>query len=280
MSSNDPYQGQPGPYGQGGQGGPPPGPYGYPQQPNTPPGPGGYAFGPFAPAAGYGSRADPAGPPPASMPGPIPQPGQPPRRGKGLIILGVVALALILIGITTALVLRPEQPNVQPQRTATQAPTGTSSASPQTSAPPAGAPGLRRGRRLPERPGRRGRRRSAVVRGRRRCPPGPFMTDKVLAESIKRAPITQIDVPVGRATRRRRTVPRHVHLGQDPGEHRDYDVQQVSGAWKLTAVNKTLDLGLVRVPVDPDADQRREGQLGLRGRAARHVRLHHRVAAT
>ena len=101
MSSDNPYQGQPGPYGQGGQGGQPPGTYDYPP-PNTPPGQGGYAFGPFAPqqppggAGGVPPGIDPApGPAPGGPvpggppPGPLPGPGRrlnptgPSRDGAG-----------------------------------------------------------------------------------------------------------------------------------------------------------------------------------------------------
>ena len=80
-------------------------------------------------------------------------------------------------------------------------------------------------------------------------PAGPFMTDQVLAESVKRAPITQVDVPTvtdPTAT----TVTARYTLGKTPVTV-DYGVQQVGGAWKLTAVNKTLDLGLVRSPSFP-----------------------------
>ena len=244
MSSNDPYQGQPGPYGQGGQGGPPPGPYGYPQ-PNTPPDQAGYAFGPFAPQQGMGPA--PAGPPPGPIPGPIPQPGPPRRRGKGLLILGVVALALILIGITTALVLRQEQPNVQPQRTASQAPTGTAT-DPPTSAPPAGplASDAVSGYLTALAAGDAA---TALSFAANPVQPGPFMTDKVLAESLKRAPITDIDVPAVE-DQQATTVPTTYRLGKT-AVSTSYDVEKVSGVWKLAAVSKTIDLGLVRSPSIP-----------------------------
>ena len=45
-------------------------------------------------------------------------------------------------------------------------------------------------------------------------------------------------------------MPASYRLGKTPVTA-DYGVQQVGGAWKLTAVNKTLDLGLVRSPSIP-----------------------------
>ena len=75
------------------------------------------------------------------------------------------------------------------------------------------------------------------------------MTDKVLAESLKRAPITDIDVPVVE-DQQATTVPTTYRLGKT-AVSTSYDVEKVSGAWKLAAVSKTLDLGLVRSPSIP-----------------------------
>jgi hypothetical protein len=247
MSSNNPYEGQPGPYGQGGQGGPPPGPYGYPQQ-NTPPGQdGGYAFGPFAPQ--QSPAPGPVGPPPAGpMSGPTPQPGGPRRRGRGLIILGVVALALILVVVSTALLLWQNQRVVDPQPVPSRVPSGTASSAPPTSAPPPAAlasdavagylDALAAGDAA-----------AALSYSADPVKPGPFLTDKVLAESIKRAPLTAIAVPEV-TDQQASSVSATYRLGKTE-VNTSYQVVKVSGAWKLAAVSKTIDLGLVRSPSIP-----------------------------
>ena len=120
-----PYGQDPGPYGPGtpSQPGPPPGqpgqpPYGYPQQPPPVRRPGGpaYGFGPYAEPGGqqppgYGPGG-PGGPGPYGPGQPVqPVPAPPPQKkgkGKGLIIGGVIALALILIGVVAAVLIRDE----------------------------------------------------------------------------------------------------------------------------------------------------------------------------
>ena len=255
MSSNNPYEGQPDPYGQGGQGGQPPGQpgpppsYGYGQPPTQPPGQSEYAFGPFSPQPG------PSGAPPGYVPGPAPEPGGPPRRGKGLIILGVLALVLILIGVTAAVLVfnRPiAQPQPQPQPTQSQAPTQTSSAptatDPTTGAPPAGTlasdavsgylSALAAGDAA-----------TALSFSAEPVDAGPYMTNAVLAASIKRTPLTAIEVPEV-TDQQASTVSASYRLGRT-SVTASYDVVKVAGAWKLAAVKKTLDLGLVRSPSIP-----------------------------
>jgi hypothetical protein len=75
------------------------------------------------------------------------------------------------------------------------------------------------------------------------------MTDAVLAQSVKRAPITKIDVPEV-ADPAATTVTATYTVGKTPVTV-DYGVQQVGGAWKLTAVHRTVDLSLIRSPSIP-----------------------------
>ena len=248
MSSDNPYGGQPGPYGQGGQGGPQPGPYGYPQ-PNTPPGQAGYVFGPFAPQQDTGPA--PAGPPPGPLPGPgpTPQPGGPQRRrGRGLVILGVVALALILVAVTTALLVWRNQPVADPQPIPSRAPGGSTSSAPPTSAPPAAAlasdavSGYLKALAA-------GDASAALSYSADPVQPGPFMTNKVLAQSIKRAPLTAIEVPEV-TDQQATTVSANYRLGKTPVST-TYRVVKASGAWKLARVSKPIDLRLVRSPSIP-----------------------------
>ena len=147
--------------------GPPPGqpgqpPYGYPQQPPasqpTPAEPA-YGFGPYAgPAAHNHPATDPvalAGLRTLRQPGqPVPAP--PPQKkgkGKGLIIGGVIALALILIGVVPAVLVRGE-PAVTTVPSPNASTTGSVPHQQQRSADQrtAGGEGLGRGQRLPERP--------------------------------------------------------------------------------------------------------------------------------
>jgi hypothetical protein len=242
MSSDNPYQGQPGPYGQGDQESPPPGPYGYPQ--STPPsGDAGYAFGPFAPQQGTGPGA--AGPPPGPIPGPTPQPAEP-RRGRLWIIFGVVALALILIGVTAALVVWRTEPTVQSQPAPTQVPGRTPASSP-TSAPPAALASDAVSGYLNALAA--GDATTALSYSADPVQPGPFMTNKVLAESIKRAPLTAIEVPEV-TDQQATTVSATYRLGKTEVST-SYDVVNSSGTWKLATVHKTIDLGLVRSPSIP-----------------------------
>ena len=259
MSSDNPYEPQPGPYGQGDQG-PPPGPYGYPQQ-NPPAGEAGYAFGPFAPPPGTGPGpagpppAPPAGPPPAPLagpapsplPGPPPQPGGPRRRTRGLIIVGVVALALILVGVTAALAIR-NDPVADPQPRPTQPSGGPTTSNPPTSAPPPAAlasdavSGYLRALAA-------GDAAAALSFSADPTQPGPFITDKVLAESLRRAPLTAIKVPEV-TDQQATTVSATYRLGKTEVST-SYDVVKTSGAWKLARVSKAIDLKLVRSPSIP-----------------------------
>lgn len=242
MSSDNPYgTGQPGPWGQGGPASGPsaPPPYGQPPPPYGPPPPGapgsGYAFGPFAPQPGPGPGPGPTGPGPGAAP--------PPRgRARGLIILGVVALALILVGVGAAVLVR-SRTAVTPSPTPGQ--TSGGGPGPSTSAPPAGA--------LPSdavagylNALAAGDAAAALAYAAAAVPPGPFMTDQVLAESLKRAPISQIDVPAV-SDPAVSTVTANYSVGPTPVRV-DYGVQQVGGVWKLSAISRTIDLGLVRAP--------------------------------
>ena len=288
MSSNNPYGGPPqGPYGQGGgtgpggppQGpygqnpgpygpgtpnpmGPPPGhpgqpPYGYPQQPPPgPPTPGGpaYGFGPFAgpggqPTPGY-EPGSPGGPAPygPGQPMPAPPPEEKKGRGKGLIIGGVIALALILIGVVAAVLVRGE-----PEVTTVPSPnTSTNGSVPSTSAPPTSAPPAEKASDAVS--GYLNALAAGDVAGALSyaadpVTAGPFITGTVLAESAKRAPLTNINVtPVDdeNAT----LVPATYRFG-DTDVVEEFDVVKLGDIWKLTRVVKTVELGVSRNPSVP-----------------------------
>jgi hypothetical protein len=234
MSSENPYEPQPGPYGQGGQ----PAPSGY-SEPNTSPGQAGYAFGPFAPQQDAGSG--PAGPPPGPIPGPTPQPEGPTRRGRTLIILGVIALALVLVAVSTLVLISRSRRIVAPQPIPSQPSGGTASSAPSSAPPAALASDAVTGYLSALAAGHAA---AALSYSADPVKPGPFMTDKVLAQSIKRAPITSIVVP--QVTDQQATsVPATYRLGKT-NVSTSYDVVQATGGWKLATISKTINLGLVR----------------------------------
>lgn len=219
MSSDNPY------------GQPPSGAWG---QPPAAPGPG-YAFGPFAPPPGTGPG--PGGPPAA---------GPPPAGNRvRLVIIGAVVLALILVGIGAAVVVRsravagPDPIPSSPAQPGSVPPSSAPPAGPLASEAVAGyltalAAGDAKG---------------ALAYAARPLPAGPFLTDAVLAESTKRAPITDIAVPPvddPLAT----TVTAGYRIG-GTAVRAAYGVEQVGGQWKLSSVFKTLDLSLVRRPSLP-----------------------------
>lgn len=286
MSSNNPYGGPPqGPYGQGGgpgsggpaQGpygqypagpygpgtpnpmGPPPGqpgqpPYGYPQQPPmsqpTPGGPG-YSFGPYAdppdqqPPPGYG----PGGPGPYGPGQPVPAP-PPPKKGRGkvLIIGGVTALVLIVIGVVAAVLVRND-----PTVTTVPSPnTSTSGSVPPTSAPPTSAPPAEKASDAVSgylNALAAGDIAGALSYGADAVPDGPFLTAGVLAESMERAPLTTINVtPVDDENA---TVVAATYKFGDTDVVENFEVIKVGDIWKLTRVVKTVELGLSRDPSVP-----------------------------
>jgi hypothetical protein len=170
-----------------------------------------------------------------------------PRRGRLPILLGVVALVVILIGVGAAVLVRS-------RGAATPAPTSvpTSGGGPVPSATSAPPPA----RALASdavtgylKAVAAGDADAALAYAATPVPAGKFMTDQVLAASVKRAPITQISVPEVDDPAAD-MVSASYHVGKTPVTV-DYGVQQVGGVWKLTAVHKTVDLGLVRTPSIP-----------------------------
>ena len=165
-----------------------------------------------------------------------------------MIILGVVALALILIAVATALVVGRNQPVADPQPVPSRAPSGGVSSAPPTGAPPPAALASEAvvGYLNALAAGDAAR---ALSYSADPVQPGPFMTNKVLAASIKQSPITEIQVPEV-TDQQATTVSASYRLGRTDVDT-SYGVVKASGAWKLTKVSKTIDLGLVRSPSIP-----------------------------
>lgn len=263
-ASANPYGQQPPPSGPYGQQPPPSGPYGQQPPPSgpygqQPPGgqqpPPGYGFGPYAnQPGGGGTQGGPpngpyGGPPPGGPGGPRgplgpPNAGGPPpkKKSKALIgiIAGAVALVLIIGAIALALANRgKEVTDPQPQTTTGGASTGPSGSAPSASAPPEAekASDAVSGylQALAD-----GNAAAALAYSEEELTPGGALTDAVLADSNKRAPITNIDVAVV-DDKYAYKVPATYNLGGTKVSE-DYSVVDSGGSWKLTKVAAELSL--------------------------------------
>jgi hypothetical protein len=241
MSSNSPYGGpQPRWPGQGSAGPAPgqsPAPYGYPQQPAAggPSTGSGYSFGPFTPDQ-QGPQGGPYGSPPGPYRAGRAQPGPPPKgKGKILIIIGVAALAVILMAVLAVVVATRGGPAANPGgNTGTQ---GSQSGAPQNTPRPSDAvtaylQALAAG--------------DAVVALSYTADPAPsgrLLTNEVLAESSKRAPLTEIHVPVVE-DQSAKSVSATYTLGNSAVSE-SFDVVKVGDTWKLSRAVKDLDLSFI-----------------------------------
>ncbi len=241
MSSNSPYGGPQPPWpGQGSAGparGQSPAPYGYPQQP-APGGPStgsGYSFGPFTPDQ-QGPQGGPYGSPPGPYGAGRAQPGPPPKgKGKILIIVGVAALAVILMAVLAVVVATGGGPAANPGgNTGTQ---GSQSGAPQNTPRPSDAvtaylQALATGDAV-----------AALSYAADPAPTGRLLTNEVLAESSKRAPLTEIHVPVVE-DQSAKSVSATYTLGNSAVSE-SFDVVKVGDTWKLSRAVKDLDLSFI-----------------------------------
>jgi hypothetical protein len=252
MSSNHPYGGAQPPLPRRGAdpgSGPvqPPSPYGYPQQP-PPGGPSttsGYSFGPFAPdeqGAEWqtGPQYDPYGAPPGPD-GPgrrAQQPtGERKSKGKILIIVGAASLAVILMAVFAVVVATRGWPSANPGGARGQQTNPAQSNAPHDTPRPSDAvsaylQALAAGDAV-----------TALSYAAGPAPKGDLLTDEVLAESLNRAPLTEINVPVVEdqgAT----SVSATYTLGKSAISE-SFDVVKVADAWKLSRAIKDLDLGFI-----------------------------------
>jgi hypothetical protein len=242
--SDNPYGTPPqGPYGQAPQSG-------WGQPPDVQAGASGYAFGPFAPGAEQPGGSDPAqpGPPPPRYPGryagPPPARPQPPRGRRTLFIVGAAALALIMLGVGTALVaikLRQTGTTESGGLAASSGPTSSGSA---TAAPgPADAVrGYLTALSL-------GDADKALSYGMNDPAETSMLTDKVLAAARKRAPLTVIDVPAVEG-QDSAIVRASYKIGKTPITE-SFNVIKQGEEWKLERVAAEVELSLVRTESVP-----------------------------
>jgi hypothetical protein len=278
MSSNNPYGAE---WSEGGPQPPIPGrrarpeaqpaPYGYPQQegagyPQQPaagdPDTGsGYAFGPFAPDdqqtrwAGA-PQADPYGASsgqygrggygPDNRYGPGDQYGtalmqpSPPSNNmtKILIIIGVAALAVLLIAIIAVVVATRDTSSPDPQGgQGSQQTNPSQSGAPQQAVRPSDAvvaylQALATGDAT-----------TALSYAADPAPTGPLLTNEVLTQSLKRAPLTDIDVPVVEDQNAKSVSARYTLDKSEVSE--SFDVVKVGHIWKISRAVKDLDISSI-----------------------------------
>jgi hypothetical protein len=233
----------------------PPGP------PSDPPPSSGYTFGPFAPGP-----AGPGGPQYPYAPQPAPQP-PPPRRRSLAVLLGVLGLVLVLVvvgavfawrGITglanqPPTVASPSAPTSsdptssdQPSPDPTSAPTSNP---PSPSAPPTSAPPQPGGLASDAVRGylaalAAGNAEGALRYAAQPVPRDATLSNAVLAESRRRAPMTRITVPPV-TDPIVESVRASYWLGRTP-VNAVFDVVKVNGSWRLATVVNELNLDLVR----------------------------------
>jgi hypothetical protein len=220
-------------------GAPPPDPYQpVPQTGPGQPAGGGYTFGPFAPTNGQaGGYAPPPGSS-GSYPG-APPPGPPTRRRRTLVIVAITALALIILGVGSAIVVI----NLRKATATDPTAPGTSNVPTQTSAGPA-----------TEKPSdavlayltalAAADAEKALSYGLAKPANASLLTDKVLASALKGAPLSAINVPPvdGQTTA---TVEASYQLGKKSVTE-SFDVVRQDEGWKLRRVAADIEFGLVR----------------------------------
>ena len=231
-------------------GGPSPEPYGQgfppagrtqPGQPDPPDS--GYPTGPYVPdqgaAAPYGLRWDPTADQSEEYLGHPPPGGPQPSRGRRtLLVVGISALALIILGVGSAIVVI----NLIQAKT-TEPSTGTST-SPSSSASPAAT----------ARPSdavvgyltalSSGDAREALAYGQSQPTETSLLTDKALSKALKDAPLTGIEVaPVNGENEA--AVEASFKLGKRSVTE-TFDVVKQEDAWKLRRVAAEVELEGVR----------------------------------
>jgi hypothetical protein len=248
MSSNNPYGGPPPPMPDQGPGsGPeqPLSPYGYPQQPSLdePPPTSGYSFGPFAPDEQTtewhaGAQPGPYGSPPGSYgPSPGQPPPQPKGRGKILIIIGAIALAVILMAALAVVVTARGRQAVNSGSSTQGQQNQSLSAAPQNAQRPSDAvmgylQALAAGDAV-----------AALSFAADPAPTGPLLTNEVLARSGERAELTEIKVPVVE-DQNATSVSATYTLGNSAVSE-SFDVVKTADTWKLSRAVKDLDIGFI-----------------------------------
>jgi len=218
----DPYGASSGQYGRGGQYGPP-GQYGSGDQ--------------YGPGDHYGS-GDQYGPDDQYGTGPM-QPSPPSNnKTKILIIIGAAVLAVLLIAIIAVVVATRDNSSADPQGgQGSQQTNPSQSGAPQQASRPSDAvaaylQALATGDAT-----------TALSYAADPAPTGRLLTNEVLAQSQKRAPLTDIDVPVVEDQNAKSVSARYTLGKADVSE--SFDVVKVGDIWKITRAVKDLDISYI-----------------------------------
>jgi hypothetical protein len=229
--------------------------YGYPQQaggtypqqpavgsPDT--ASGGYAFGPFAPDQeqtgwGAGTQSGRYGGSSGSYGAGPTQPAPPPNnKAKILIIIGAAALAVILIAVIAVVVATAGRPSADPHGgRGSQQTNPSQSGAPQKAARPSDAVAAYLHALAA------GDATAALSYAADPAPTGPLLTNEVLAASVKRAPLTGIDVPVIE-DQNAKSVSASYTLGNS-NVSESFDVVKAGDIWKISRAVKDLDISLI-----------------------------------
>ena len=268
MSSNNPYGAHWGEGADWGEGAPQPpmsaqaprpgqqtSPYGYPQQSpgafgqqpvDSPDTTSAYPLGPFAPdqqqtrssgddtAPGY--YGAPRGHYGARMqPTPPPKRGGQNSRGRILIIIGASALAVILMAVI-AVVVATREPSAQGGQGAGGQQTNPSQGGTQATRPSDAVAGYLQAIAA-------GDATAALSYAVDPAPTGPLLTNEVLAASLERAPLNEIDVPVVEDQNAKSVSATYMLDGSDVSE--SFDVVKVGDIWKISRAVKDLDISFI-----------------------------------
>jgi hypothetical protein len=252
-------------------------PYRYPQQPSPydyrqpapdgPTGTSGYSFGPFGPDQqqpgwAHGTQPGPYGAPSGRHgPGPARRAPQPPKSNdKLLIIVGAAALAVILVAVIAVVVAFRTTPGASPQggQSTGGQPDPSRSGVPQKAVRPSDAVAAYLQAVA------NGDATTALAYAADPAPTGPLLTNEVLAESQKRAPLTGIDVPVV-DDQSAKSVSASYTLGSSAVSE-SFEVVKVADSWKIGHAVKDLDVSLIldgSVPVKINGVKVTEGSVAV-----------------
>jgi hypothetical protein len=208
---------------------------------------------PWAPVASSGPEAmqigrygaPTGGPPPSVQPGPPPGTPPPRRQNRLLIMAAVVIAALVLTGVGVGIAVTSGRTG---SGSPTQAPTRGASnpASQDPTAAPAGALASNAVRGYLEAIAA-GNATAALAYSAQPPPQSNLLTDAVLAESKRRAPITAIDVPAV-DDQTASTVTANYKIGSTSVSH-TYQVQRIAtDQWKLISVTAPVEIDYHAAP--------------------------------
>jgi hypothetical protein len=167
-------------------------------------------------------------------------PPAPPSKNKAkiLIIIGAAALAVILIAVIAVVVATTGRPSADPQGgQGSQQTNQSQSGALQQAARPSDAvaaylQALAAGDAT-----------AALSYAADPAPTGPLLTNEVLAASVKRAPLTGIDVPVVE-DQNAKSVSASYTLGSS-NVSESFDVVKAGDIWKISRAVKDLDLSVI-----------------------------------